>query len=443
MSEAPVMRPDGKRLTPCPPRHEVRQRSRACCWPPAQGSRRSRPCRSGTSAPAPTCRLEPRRSRAPACRSARRRGPPRAGGGRPRPPHLWWRPHEDPSAAPSQSAEAVPRSRSRSPEAPFRAARDALPCLASSPHTAASLLRGIRRLRGIARRASPGLVTEPLRRPRLRPRRSYPFRSPVSFEFCVASLIGGCCHIRVFLLILLTRPRRPRCGDVRAASPLPADLADHRWVDEQVPEGPDHRHVRSPEKPIRLNEDRHLPAVAPGPVRHPAHMHDAVDRLVRNLRGPFVLQEVKRAEGDPVELRSGWGLAQVLRQSVAKRRHPRAEVRIRIVPAEQLPKLPPDRPEDAGGAGSALRRGVARRKPFHEEGEVVGAAGSWQRPNVLDPEVPGELVNPPWPGGVRRVREPHGRSPETSAFNASVSASAAESGRTITVNSSTSPSFPT
>ena len=56
--------------------------------------------------------------------------------------------------------------------------------------------------------------------------------------------------------------------------------------------------------------------------------------------------------------------------------------------------------------GGALRR-VARGDQLHQPREVVRAARRRQRPHVLEPEVAGELVDPPGPGGVRGVREPH------------------------------------
>src|SRR4029453_13761991 len=85
---------------------------------------------------------------------------------------------------------------------------------------------------------------------------------------------------------------------------------------------------------------------------------------------------------------------------------PGAEAGGRAVPAEQAPDLPPDRPERAGGAGGALRR-VGRGKPLHQPGKVVRAAPTRKLPHILEPEVAGGLVDPPGPGGVRGVREPH------------------------------------
>ena len=46
-------------------------------------------------------------------------------------------------------------------------------------------------------------------------------------------------------------------------------------------------------------------------------------------------------------------------------------------------------------------------------GEVVRATGRRQRPDVLQPEIAGELVDPPGPGGVRAVRKPQGEPRQT------------------------------
>jgi len=44
-----------------------------------------------------------------------------------------------------------------------------------------------------------------------------------------------------------------------------------------------------------------------------------------------------------VEVRTGWGVAQICRQPVAERRHPGAEAGVRAIPSEQLADLPADR----------------------------------------------------------------------------------------------------
>ena len=113
--------------------------------------------------------------------------------------------------------------------------------------------------------------------------------------------------------------------------------------------------------------------------------------------------------GSAAKLRAGRGVAQIRRQPVAQRRHPGAEAGVRAVPTEQLSELPPDREERADGARGASRR-IGRGHQLHQPREVVRAAGSRQRPHVLEPEVAGELVDPPGPGGVRGVREPHATS---------------------------------
>src|SRR5215217_499868 len=186
--------------------------------------------------------------------------------------------------------------------------------------------------------------------------------------------------------------------------PLPPDLSHQRRVDDHVPERLDRGHVGGTEQPVRLEQDRHLPPVAARPVRNPAEVHDCVDGPVGHLRGELVFEQVER--GERVEVRAGRGVAQVRRQPVAERRHPGAQAGVRAVPTEQLSDLPPERPESAGGAGPASRR-IARGDLPHQPREVVRAARRRQRPHVLQPEVAGDLVDAPGPGGVRGVREPH------------------------------------
>src|SRR5262245_13722091 len=135
-------------------------------------------------------------------------------------------------------------------------------------------------------------------------------------------------------------------------------------------------------------------------------MQDPVHGPVGDLRGKLVAEQVERREGEAAEVWAGRGVAQVLRQPVAERRHPRTQAGVRAVPAEQLPELPSDRPEHAGGAGVVARRVFGEELP-HQQGEVAGAARRRQRPHVLDPEVRRELVDPPWPRGVRGIWESH------------------------------------
>src|SRR5882724_5764920 len=79
---------------------------------------------------------------------------------------------------------------------------------------------------------------------------------------------------------------------------------------------------------------------------------------------------------------------------------------------------PPGRPTRAAPRPSTGSRRACGRRPrnfatvgrghhLHQPREVVRAAGRRQRPHVLEPEVASELVDPPGPGGVRTVREPH------------------------------------
>ncbi len=56
--------------------------------------------------------------------------------------------------------------------------------------------------------------------------------------------------------------------------------------------------------------------------------------------------------------------------------------------------------------GGALRR-VARRNQLYQQREGVLAADPRQLPDILEPKVAGELVDPPGPGSVHAVREPH------------------------------------
>ena len=174
-----------------------------------------------------------------------------------------------------------------------------------------------------------------------------------------------------------------------ALPPFAPDLAQHRRIDDQVPEGADRGHIGGSEEAIGLDEHGHLAAVAAGAVGDPAHVHDAVDRLVGDLRGPLVLEQVERLEGEVLELRARVGLAQVGRQAVAERRHPGADAGLGVVPAEDLAELPADRPEGAGGAGGALV-GIAGGDPLDQHREVLAAAtGGRQRPHVLELEVLG------------------------------------------------------
>src|SRR5829696_7648913 len=132
-----------------------------------------------------------------------------------------------------------------------------------------------------------------------------------------------------------------------------------------------------------------------------------MNRPVDDLRGKLVVEQVERGEGKGVEVRTGWGVAQIRRQPIAERRRPGAVAVVRAVPPKQLPDLPANGPERAGGAGGATLRLLTRGELPHETREVVRAARRRQCPHVLEPEVVGELVDPPGPGGVRGVREPH------------------------------------
>src|SRR5262245_61156254 len=194
--------------------------------------------------------------------------------------------------------------------------------------------------------------------------------------------------------------------DRRTRPPFPLNPSYRRRVHDQVPERPDRGHVRGSEQTVWPHKDSHLAAVAVRAVRDPTEVHDPVHGPVGDLRRPLIVEQVQRTKGERGEVRAGWGLTQIRRQPVAEGGHPGAEAGIRAVPTEELPELPPGRPERADGAGGPLRR-VARGNRLHQPREVVPAARCWQRPHVLQPEVPGELVDAPGPGGVRGVREPH------------------------------------
>src|SRR5215472_19242692 len=188
--------------------------------------------------------------------------------------------------------------------------------------------------------------------------------------------------------------------------PVPPHLSQHRWIDDQVPERPDRGDVSGAEQSIWLHVDGHMGAEPASIVRDPANVHHPMHGPVGDLCCPLVLEQVHRGEGECGEVRTGWGVAQICRQPVAERRHPGAEAGVRAIPAEQLAELPADREERANGDGGALRR-VARRNPLYQQREVVRAADPRQLPDVLEPKVAGELVDPPGPESVRAVREPH------------------------------------
>src|SRR5262249_27813943 len=142
----------------------------------------------------------------------------------------------------------------------------------------------------------------------------------------------------------------------------------------------------------------------PAEVKHPVH------GPVGDLGRPLVVEQIEGPERETVDLRPRSGLAKIRRQAVAERADPSADAALRAVPAEQLTDLPANREQGSDGS----RRGPLRiggREGFNEQVEVLGAAGRPQGPDVLEPEVPGELVNPPRPGGVLVVRQPQGGPP--------------------------------
>ena len=76
-----------------------------------------------------------------------------------------------------------------------------------------------------------------------------------------------------------------------------------------------------------------------------------------------------------------------------------------LIQAEQVTELPTQRPQRPRRAGQGLR-GIGRGEPFDEDRELVGSPpGRRQRPDVLEPKVGDDLVDPPRTRGVRAVWE--------------------------------------
>jgi hypothetical protein len=80
-------------------------------------------------------------------------------------------------------------------------------------------------------------------------------------------------------------------------SPAALDLIEHPWIDDEVPERQDRRHVGVPEQPVALDQHRHLAAVAVLTVGHPAEVQDPVHRPVGDLGRVLAVGHVQRAEG--------------------------------------------------------------------------------------------------------------------------------------------------
>ena len=156
-----------------------------------------------------------------------------------------------------------------------------------------------------------------------------------------------------------------RCPRSGRRPPGPPDLAQHRRVHDQMPEGPDRGHVAGPEQSVRLDVDGQLAPVTTVSVGHPADVHDSVNGPIDDLRRPLVSDQVQRGERKRVELRAGGAIAQIHRQAAAKRRPLRPVSGARAVPTEQPADLPPGRPERAGGTRGAARR-VARGDELHQ-----------------------------------------------------------------------------
>src|SRR6266568_7213835 len=89
-----------------------------------------------------------------------------------------------------------------------------------------------------------------------------------------------------------------------------------------------------------------------------------------------------------------------------------ADAGIGPVPTEQLAELPTNRPQRSAGKRTAGR--VTRREALNEPMEVARAAGRRKRPHVLEAKIVRELVDSPWPRGLRAVRESHRRTSNSS-----------------------------
>ena len=91
--------------------------------------------------------------------------------------------------------------------------------------------------------------------------------------------------------------------------------------------------------------------------------------------------------------------------TVAQRWHACADAGVGPVPTEQLAELPTNCPQRSAGKRTAGR--VTRREALNEPMEVARAAGRRKRPHVLEAKIVRELVDSPWPRGLRAVRESH------------------------------------
>src|SRR4051812_22320719 len=128
-------------------------------------------------------------------------------------------------------------------------------------------------------------------------------------------------------------------------------------------------------------------------------MEHTVHGPVGDLGGPLVPEQVEGHEWQALEFRPPAGRSQVFRQPVTQCRDSRAGAGAGVVPAEELPQLPTKSEERADESGRALRW-IARGERLDEQVEVVRAARSRERPDILHLEVPGDLVDPPRARGV-------------------------------------------
>jgi hypothetical protein len=123
-------------------------------------------------------------------------------------------------------------------------------------------------------------------------------------------------------------------------------------------------------------------------------MHHAVHRAVGDLCGELVVEQVQRSERERCERGAGRAVAQIRGEAVAQCRHSRTNAVVGAIPTQQRAELPANREQRAHHPRRFVRR-VARRHALYQEREVVGSARRRQLPHVLEPEVAGELVDPP------------------------------------------------
>jgi hypothetical protein len=122
---------------------------------------------------------------------------------------------------------------------------------------------------------------------------------------------------------------------------------------------------------------------------------------VGDLRGKLVVEQVERGEGGA----SKSGRDGASRRSTGNRSRSVGTLEPRPVFGSSQPSSPPIFHRSANRARTAreeLCDGFERGCQLDQPREVARAAWSRQRPHILQPEVAGELVDPPGSGGVAR-----------------------------------------